>query len=84
MERHSIDAYRETLTEVVFIAFDKQQSSFFYDSTPEQCTNYIWDNVAPTAVIIWINFYKLGEYQPVRGFKKKLTDNELARKYKNL
>lgn len=77
-------SFRECITEVSFVAFNKQEQQFFFDSTPEQCCNFIWDKTCPTAIIVYINEYAVEQYKPVHSFKKKLTDIELARKYKKL
>lgn len=80
---HKAESFHEQIITIDYIAYDMQQTSFFFDATPEQCCQYIWDKVCPTALIIYINIYKIEQHQPVFGFKKKLTDNELARKNKN-
>lgn len=70
------------ITIVEFKAYDKTSDKHFFDATPEQCSQFIWKYICATAVIVTITEY--GNLAPacIYGFKKKLTDEELAKLYK--
>lgn len=76
------EAYRETLIVIDYVAFGKQHTSFFFDSTLEQVQTFIWDKICPTAVMLFAWKYGLVEPVQLSISKKKLTDDELAKKYK--
>lgn len=80
---HQAESFHEQITVIDFIAYRKQATEYFFDATPDQCSKHIWDKICPTALIIYINVYKIEQHQAIFGFKKKLTENELARINKN-
>ncbi len=74
--------YRETLIVIDCIIFDKQDTKFFFDTTYEQAVNHIWNNICPTAIIMFAWQYSIHESVAINIKKKKLSDDELNAKYK--
>ena len=75
------NGFRERITVVTFVAMQKQSEQFFFDATIEQASDLIWKQF-PTAVIIYADEYILTGHKSVSVSKKKLTDNELQKFYK--
>lgn len=76
----------ESILKVEFRAFDKNCKEYFEDCEVEQALNYIWKHICHTAEIKSITEYYLSDRDFPRthyGFKKKLTDEELQKLYKN-
>lgn len=78
-----IEIYRKSLIVVDFVAYGgKQQTEFFFDSTYEQASNFIWDKICPTAVVLFAWEYRIDEAIQLKLKKKKLSDEELEKRYK--
>lgn len=75
----NIEKAYQIITIVKFKAFamttlsydsDKEIEEHFYDCTPEQCTEYIWKKIAPTAQILSVTEYKIEHAKKISGFKR--------------
>ncbi len=79
------NAYHETLIEVNFVAFgqERHRVEYYKDCTIEQACNLIW-KICPTAVILYAWQYGITDALQLKGFKKKLTDEELENFYKKM
>jgi len=76
------NGFRERIIVVTFIAMQKQSEQFFFDATIEQASELIWKQF-PTAIIIYADEYVLSDHKNKSIAKKKLTDSELQKFYKD-
>ncbi len=76
--------FREQLLVIDFVAYGKQAQHFFFDTTYEQATKFIWKEICPTAHILFAFQYGLHEPVRMKIKKSKLTDAELAIATKNI
>lgn len=76
------EEYRKQLMVVDFVAFGKQDTKYFFDTTVEQASKYIWKNICPTAVILFAWDYGVSDPKQKNIEKRKLNDTELQKMYK--
>lgn len=72
MITNKIEDYIQTITTFEFKVFDKTESDYLYDSTPQQCCDYVWKKYYSSA-----HFIKMTEFNIAKGLVKHIDRTEL-------
>lgn len=85
MNKKTAEEYFEKITIVEYVVFDKKEEKHFFDSTPDQCCEYIWKNLWETAVIKKITEFSIKGVKPIFHFQRINTvvdySKQARRKY---